>query len=86
MHTVPESYFEAFDVREHGRGKPAVWRFDRITGESRLLGVRDAEIAKTFTQSSVMMALRTLVSKTAFSVDWKASFVPPGICFSKENL
>ena len=46
MHTVPASYFEAFDVQEPARRKPGVWRFGRITGESKLLGVRDAEIAK----------------------------------------
>jgi hypothetical protein len=39
MHTVPESYFEAFAVREPGRRTSRVWRFDRVSGESKLLGV-----------------------------------------------
>jgi hypothetical protein len=46
MHTVPEGYFEAFAVQEPARRTSRVWRFDRSTRESKLLGVRDAEIAK----------------------------------------
>jgi hypothetical protein len=46
MHTVPEGYFEAFAVQEPARRTSRVWRFDRSTGESKLLGVSDAEIAK----------------------------------------
>jgi hypothetical protein len=46
MHTVPEGYFEAFAVPEPKRRTSRVWRFDRSTGESKLLGVGDAEVAK----------------------------------------
>jgi hypothetical protein len=46
MHTVPEGYFEAFAVQEPARRTSRVWRFDRSTDESKLLGVGDAEIAK----------------------------------------
>ena len=46
MHTVPESYFEAFAVREPARRTSRLWRFERSTGESKLLGVGDAEITK----------------------------------------
>jgi hypothetical protein len=44
MHTVPEGYFEAFAVREATRRTAGVWRFDRISGEHKVLGVRDAEV------------------------------------------
>jgi hypothetical protein len=46
MHTVPEGYFEAFAVQEPARRKAGVWRFDRLTGDSKLLGISDAEVAK----------------------------------------
>jgi hypothetical protein len=46
MHTVPKGYFEAFAVHEPARRTSRVWRFDRLTGESKLLGVGDAEIAR----------------------------------------
>lgn len=46
MHTVPEGYFEAFAVQEPTRRTSGVWRFDRISGESKMLGVGDAEIVK----------------------------------------
>ena len=46
MHTVPEGYFEAFAVPEPERRTSRVWRFDRSTGESKLVGVGDAEVAK----------------------------------------
>jgi hypothetical protein len=46
MHTVSEGYFEPFAVREPARRTSRVWRFDRFTGESKLLGVGDAEVAK----------------------------------------
>ena len=46
MHTVPEGYFEAFAVEDPGRRTSGVWRFDRISGEAKVLGVRDAEVAK----------------------------------------
>jgi hypothetical protein len=46
MHTVPEGYFEAFAVSEQERRTSHVWRFDRYTGESKLLGVGDTEVAK----------------------------------------
>src|ERR1035438_7036074 len=46
MHTVPEGYFEAFAVQEPTRRTSGVWRFDRISGESKILGVSDAEVAK----------------------------------------
>jgi hypothetical protein len=47
MHTVPESYFQAF-AGEHParRGTPGVWRFDRVSKEFKILGVRDAEVSK----------------------------------------
>jgi len=37
---------EAFAVPDPERRTPAVWRFDRITGESKLVGVGDAEVVK----------------------------------------
>jgi len=46
MHTVPEGYFEAFAVPELERRTSRLWRFDRCTGESKLLAVGDAEVAK----------------------------------------
>jgi hypothetical protein len=46
MHTVPEGYFEAFAVDDPTRRTSGVWRFDRISGEPKLLGVGDAEVVK----------------------------------------
>jgi Protein of unknown function (DUF4238) len=46
MHTVPEGYFEAFAVQEPTRRTSGVWRFDRISGESKMLGVGDTEVVK----------------------------------------
>ena len=46
MHTVPEGYFEAFAVQEPTRRTSGVWRFDRVSGESKVLGVGDAEVAR----------------------------------------
>src|ERR1035438_6288564 len=46
MHTVPEGYFEAFAVQEPTRRTSGVWRFDRISGESKGLGGGDAEVAR----------------------------------------
>ena len=45
MHTVPEAYFEAFAVGETRRTS-GIWRFDRVSGERKLLGVGDAEVLK----------------------------------------
>src|SRR5579862_4609737 len=44
MHTVPEAYFEAFAVRDTTRRTSGIWRFDRISGEHKLLGIGDAEV------------------------------------------
>lgn len=45
MHTVPESYFEAFAVDDPTRrGTAGVWRFDRLSGEAKILGVSDSEV------------------------------------------
>jgi len=46
MHAVPRSYFDAFAVHEPGRRASRVWRFDRIFGESKLVGVGDTEVVK----------------------------------------
>jgi hypothetical protein len=46
MHTVPEGYFEAFAVQDPTRRTSGVWRFDRVSAESKILGVSDAEVAK----------------------------------------
>jgi hypothetical protein len=46
MHTVPEGYFEAFAIDDPERRSSGVWRFDRISSEARILGVRNAEVAK----------------------------------------
>ncbi len=46
MHTVPEGYFEAFAVQEPRRERSGVWRFDRVSGESKLVGVGDTEVVK----------------------------------------
>jgi len=44
MHTVPVGYLEAFDAKAPGRRDPAVWRFDRVSGAARLVGIKDAEV------------------------------------------
>lgn len=46
MHTVPEGYFEAFGVQDPTRRTSGVWRFDRVSGEAKLLGVGDAEVVR----------------------------------------
>lgn len=46
MHTVPEGYFEAFAVNDPSRRTSGVWRFDRASGDARVLGVGDAEVVK----------------------------------------
>jgi hypothetical protein len=47
MHTVPQSYFEAFAVDNPTRRRtPGVWRFDRLSGEAKIVGVRDSEVVK----------------------------------------
>lgn len=46
MHTVPHGYLQAFAVPDTKRRMPAVWRFDRISGEGKLVGVRDAEVVR----------------------------------------
>ena len=46
MHAVPESYFEAFAVKDVARRTSGVWRFDRLTSKAKLLGVSDVEISK----------------------------------------
>ena len=43
---MPEGYFEAFAVSDPTRRASGVWRFDRLTSEAKILGVRDAEVAK----------------------------------------
>jgi len=49
MHTVPESYLEAFAADDPARrGTPGVWRFERASGVSRIVGVRDAEVVRDF--------------------------------------
>ena len=46
MHTVLESYFESFAVQDPARRTSCVWRFDRISGKAKLVGVGDSEVAK----------------------------------------
>lgn len=46
MHTVAQSYLESFADDEPARRTSRVWRFDRVTGEAKLIGVRDAEVVK----------------------------------------
>jgi hypothetical protein len=47
MHTVPQSYLEAFAVDDPTRrGTAGVWRFDRLSGEAKIVGVRDSEVVK----------------------------------------
>jgi len=45
MHTVAKSYFEAFAVDDPARRETAgVWRFDRLSGKSKIIGVNDSEV------------------------------------------
>ena len=46
MHTVPRSYLETFAVQDPDRRTPSVWRFDRLSAEAKVVGVRDAEVVK----------------------------------------
>src|ERR1039457_830736 len=47
MHTVAESYFEAFAVDDPTRRNIAgIWRFNRSSGEGKVVGVRDSEVHK----------------------------------------
>lgn len=48
MHTVAESYLEAFAVDDPARRTAGVWRFDRISGVSKIVGVRDSEVVNDF--------------------------------------
>lgn len=47
-HTVPRGYLQAFAAEDSGSQSSRVWRFERRTGESKLVGVRDAEVVKDF--------------------------------------
>jgi hypothetical protein len=65
MHTVPRGYLEAFAVQDPERRKPAIWRFDRTSGEPKLVGVRDAEVVKDiYTLFSVDGAPDTAIEDT----------------------
>jgi hypothetical protein len=45
MHTVAKSYFEAFAVDDPARRETAgIWRFDRLSGKSKIIGVNDSEV------------------------------------------
>lgn len=45
MHTVAESYFEAFGVDDPTRCNTAgIWRFNRSSGAGKVVGVRDSEV------------------------------------------
>jgi len=47
MHAVAESYFEAFAVDDPTRRSTAgIWRFNRSSGEGKVVGVRDSEVHK----------------------------------------
>jgi hypothetical protein len=47
MHSVAESYFEAFAVDDPTRRKTAgIWRFNRPSREGKVVGVRDSEVHK----------------------------------------
>jgi hypothetical protein len=47
MHTVAESYFEAFAVDDPTRRNTAgIWRFNSSSGEGKVVGVRDSEVHK----------------------------------------
>jgi hypothetical protein len=46
MHTVPQSYLEAFSTQEPMRRTAAIWRFDRSSAEPKRVGVRDAEVVR----------------------------------------
>ncbi len=43
---MPRCYLEAFTAIEQTRHAQRVWRFDRISGDLRLIGIRDAEVVK----------------------------------------
>src|SRR5262249_55424940 len=46
MHTVPSSYLEAFAIPDPRRRTPAVFRFDRISGDIKAVGIYDAEVVR----------------------------------------
>jgi hypothetical protein len=46
MHVVAAGYLGAFAVRAPERREPAVWRFERASGASKLLGVQDVGVVK----------------------------------------
>jgi Protein of unknown function (DUF4238) len=46
MHTVPESYLEAFANPRSVRRTPALWRFDRISGEVKQVGIGDMSVVR----------------------------------------
>ena len=46
MHTVPRSYLEAFSAPSPERRVASVWRFDRVSGEAKKVGVRDTEVVR----------------------------------------
>jgi Protein of unknown function (DUF4238) len=46
MHTVPQGYFEAFAVQDPTRRTSGVWRFDRLSGTPKVLGISDVEVTK----------------------------------------
>ncbi len=46
MHTVSKTYLEAFALNDVTRRTSALWRFDRLSGEAKIVGVRDAEVVK----------------------------------------
>jgi len=48
MHTVPEGYLEAFAVHDPARRSAGIWRFDRTSGQSKMLGVGQSEVEKDF--------------------------------------
>lgn len=44
MHVVPQGYLEGFAACAPDRREPAIWRFERSSGQTKLLGIRDAEV------------------------------------------
>ena len=46
MHTVPASYLEAFAASVPMRREPCIWRYERSTGETKLLAISNVEVAK----------------------------------------
>lgn len=46
MHSAPEGYLEAFAFEKPARRTPALWRFERSSGQARIIAVRDAGVAK----------------------------------------